>query len=89
MVEVPVKLYIGSLLKQAKEALHPTALLASSTKTAALTALAERLTEQEEALLEANRLDVEAVGKGLEREAARRAVERLRLHADEIGRAHV
>jgi glutamate-5-semialdehyde dehydrogenase len=86
MVEVPVKLYIGSLLKQAKEAVHPTALLASATKTAALTALAERLTEQEEALLEANRLDVEAVGKGLEREAARRAVERLRLHADDVKR---
>src|SRR2546427_8010167 len=65
MVEVPVKIYITNLLKTAREATRPLALLSSVTKTKALLAMADRLMVDEEVILEANRQDVEAVGKNL------------------------
>ncbi|TLY42096.1 MAG: glutamate-5-semialdehyde dehydrogenase, partial [Nitrospirae bacterium] len=59
MVEVPVKIYITNLLKTAREAARPLALLSSVTKTKALLAMADRLMADEEVILEANRQDVE------------------------------
>ncbi|MBI4400927.1 MAG: glutamate-5-semialdehyde dehydrogenase [Nitrospirae bacterium] len=88
MVEVPVKIYMTNLAKKAREAVRPLALLSSAIKNAALQAMADRLLADEEQILEANRLDVEAVGKNLEgetnKDTIRSAVERVRLTSDAL-----
>lgn len=84
MVEVPTKIYMTNLLKQARAAARPMALLSGVTKDRALLAMADRLMSEEEALLEANRKDVEMVGKNLDRETAREMIERVRLSVDTI-----
>ncbi len=88
MVEVPHKIYMENLAKKAREAARPLSLLSSVIKNNALLAMADRLLEQEEALLEANLQDVETVGKNLAGESnkdrVKEAVERVRLSADTI-----
>ena len=88
MVEVPIKIYVTNLAKKAKEASRPLALLPSSTKTKALLAMADRLEAQESAILDANREDVESVGKKLEgettKDTVKEAVDRVRLSADDL-----
>src|SRR2546430_4904924 len=88
MVEVPVKIYITNLLKTAREAARPLALLSSVTKTKALLAMADRLMADEEVILEANRQDVEAVGKTLvgetNKNTVKEAVESVRLTGEAI-----
>jgi glutamate-5-semialdehyde dehydrogenase len=88
MVEVPTKMYIERLAKQAREAMRPLALLATTVKNRALVAMAERLERDTDRILEANRDDVEAVGKTLEGESnkdrVKAAVERTRLTAEDL-----
>lgn len=84
MVEVPIKIYINNLTKKARAAARPVALLSTTVKNQALLEMAQRLTANEEAILEANREDVEAVGKTLDREANKEAVERISLTAESI-----
>ena len=84
MVEVPVKIYVTNLAKKAAESAKAMALLPTPVKNRALSELADRLMADEDRLLEANRLDVESVGKGMERLAAKQAVERVRLTADSV-----
>ena len=88
MVEVPVKIYVTSILKKAREAARPLALLSSATKDKALQAMADRLMADEEVILEANRQDVEAVGKTLagetNKDTVKQAVERVRLTDETI-----
>ena len=89
MVEVPVKMYMQNLAKKAREMVKPMALLAAPVKDKALRAMADRLVEGEEAILAANKLDVEAIGKLLgesptNKDEIRGAVDRLRLTADSI-----
>src|SRR2546430_9049076 len=88
MVEVPVKIYITNLLKTAREAARPLALLSSVTKTKALLAMADRLMADEEVILEANRQDVEAVGKTLvgetNKDTGKEAGGRVRLTGEAI-----
>src|SRR2546422_10251119 len=83
MVEVPVKIYITNLLKTARQAARPLSLVSSVTKTKALLAMADRLMADEEVILEANRQDVEAVGKTLvgetNKETGKEGVERVPL----------
>ncbi len=89
MVEVPVKMYMQNIAKKAREMVKPMALLATPVKDKALRAMADRLVEGEEAILAANKLDVEAIGKLLgesptNKDQIRGAVDRLRLTADSI-----
>ncbi|MGH7250580.1 MAG: glutamate-5-semialdehyde dehydrogenase [Nitrospiraceae bacterium] len=88
MVEVPVKIYITNLLKQARGAVRHLALLPSVTKNRALLGMVERLMADEEVILEANRQDVEAVGKTLvgetNKDTVKEAVERVRLTDEAI-----
>src|SRR5881409_3461112 len=75
MVEVPVKIYITNLLKTARQAARPLA-------------MADRLMADQEVILEANRQDVEAVGKTLvgetNKDTVKEAVERVRLTDEAI-----
>lgn len=88
MVEVPVRIYMTNLAKKAREAARPLSLLASTTKTLALHAMADRLLAEEEAILAANLDDVESVGKKLEgetnKDTVKEAVERVRFTADDL-----
>lgn len=88
MVEVPVKIYIDKLLKKAREAVKPLALLSGPIKNKALRAMADRLLADEEAILAANEQDVETVGKTMAgetgRDRIREAVARLRTTADDV-----
>ncbi|MGQ0810343.1 MAG: glutamate-5-semialdehyde dehydrogenase [Nitrospiraceae bacterium] len=88
MVEVPVKIYIDKVLKQARNVAKPLALLPAGIKNKALLAMAARLAADEETILEANLQDVESVGKTLQgetnRDRVKEAVDRLRLTADSI-----
>ena len=89
MVEVPVKIYIQNIAKKAREAVRPMALLTGPVKDKALRAMADRLEEGKDGILEANKQDSEAVGKSLmetvtSRDQIREAVERLRTTEDSI-----
>jgi len=89
MPEVPVKMYIDKLLKTCRDVVGPLALLSGPVKEKALRAMADRLEQDEEQILAANKLDVEAVGKTLLGEGARgervkEAVARVRMTADDV-----
>lgn len=90
MVEVPVKMYIDRLVKKARGAGRPMASLASKAKGEALHGMADRVLAEEDALLEANRRDVERVGKTLEgetnRERVKSAVDRVTVTAEDLKR---
>ena len=89
MVEVPVKMYIQNIAKKAREAVRPMALLTGPVKDQALRAMADRLEEGKDRILEANKQDSEAVGKTMQdsatsRDQIRDAVERLHTTEDSI-----
>ena len=84
MVEVPVKIYIANIAKKARQAARAMGLLSGAVKNKALQKMADRVEAGEGELLDANQQDVETVGKNLDREAAREAVERVRLLHDAI-----
>ncbi len=88
MSQVPVKIYIEKLLKSCRDVARTMALLSGPVKERALRAMADRLVEDEEKILSANKLDVEAVGKTLEEETTkdrvREAVARVRMTSDDV-----
>ena len=88
MVEIPVKLYLDKLAKQAKQAARPLATLDGRVKTNALHTMADHLLAKVEEILEANRQDVEHAGNTLEgeanRERVKEAVDRITLTADDV-----
>lgn len=88
MPEVPVKMYIDKLLKSCRDVTRPLALLSGPVKDRALRAMADRLQEDEETILEANEQDVEAIGKSLEGQSSgerlKEAVKRVRMTADDV-----
>lgn len=88
MPEVPVKLYIDKILKNIRTATKPLALLSGPVKEMALHAMADRLAMNAEAILAANEVDVDALGKMQEsdqtKETLRAAVARVRMTADDV-----
>lgn len=88
MVEVPVKMYLSSLLKKARESVTPMALLSGPVKEATLRTVAGLIAERTEDLLAANQADVLAVGKSLEgekdKDRVKAAVNRVRLTEDDL-----
>ena len=88
MVEVPVKLYLDKVLKSAREAVRPFALMTGPARDKALRGMATAIAEAEEDILAANEKDVDAVGKSMtgyeNRERVRDAVARVRMTADDV-----
>lgn len=87
MVEVPVKLYMERMLKAARHATRLMAQLSTVTKNKVLLAVADRLDEQEEAIVDLNERDVKAAGKSLEgenKDRVKEAVDRVRLKTDDL-----
>jgi glutamate-5-semialdehyde dehydrogenase len=82
-------MYIQNLAKKAREVVKPMALLPTPVKDKALRAMADKLAEGADAILAANKQDIETVGKSLleaqtNKDTIRAAVERVRLTADSI-----
>lgn len=88
MVEVPVKMYVANLLKQAREAVRALALMDGLRKDLVLITLADRLEAGRDEFLAANKEDVLAVGKFLEgekdKDRVKAAVDRVRLSEEEV-----
>lgn len=88
MPEVPVKIYLDKLLKQARQCVKPVSLLPGPVKAKALHMMAARVADDEDKILAANEEDVEAVGKSLagetNRERVREAVARVRMSAEDV-----
>ncbi|MDH5564039.1 MAG: glutamate-5-semialdehyde dehydrogenase [Nitrospirota bacterium] len=84
MVEVPLKLYMQELLKQAKARARPMASLTSQQKNQALQAMADALEAQSADILEANEQDLELISKVGDKQIHRHAVERIRITPETI-----
>jgi glutamate-5-semialdehyde dehydrogenase len=84
MVEVPTKIYMTTLAKRARDAARAVSLVDGRVREGSLRAMADALEAGQEQILEANKKDVDAVGHTLEREAARDAVERVRLSSEQL-----
>ena len=80
MVEVPLKLYVQSLLKQAKAVARSMACLSSQQKNQALQAMADALVAKTSDILAANERDLESISKDLDQQTHRQAVERIRIN---------
>jgi len=84
MVEVPVKLYVQGLLKEAKAVARSMAGISSQQKNQALQAMADALDAQKTKILEANARDLEAISKEGDKQVYRQAVARIRMDEDTI-----
>ncbi len=80
MVEIPLKLYVQGLLKQAKAASRSMACVSSQTKNQVLEAMAEGLLDDKPEILSANEKDLDAISKDLDQQAHRQAIERIRIN---------
>jgi glutamate-5-semialdehyde dehydrogenase len=78
---IPIPEYVNELVTRAKQAAARLATLSTVVKNRALLAMAEALEAQQEALLAANELDLEAFGTEPEKKAM---ADRLRLTAERI-----
>jgi glutamate-5-semialdehyde dehydrogenase len=78
---VPIPEYVNELVTRAKHAAGRLAILSTAVKNRALLAMAESLEAQQDALLAANELDLEAFGTAPEKKAM---ADRLRLTAKRI-----
>lgn len=84
MVEIPVKLYVQGLLKQAKVVARPMACLSSQKKNRALQAMADALVDQTSNILDANGQDLENIPRDEGQQAHRQAAERIRITEDDV-----
>ena len=80
MVEVPVKLYVQGLLKQAKAVARPMACLSSQQKNQALQAMADALVAQTSDILEANERDLQLIPNDEGQQSHRQAVDKIRIN---------
>ena len=87
-LEIPSKLYIDKLLKNSRTLSRQVARLSTAVKSSALHAMADRISADESAILEANAKDIETLGKSLDtadtRNRMKAAVARVRVTADNI-----
>ncbi|MDF2460400.1 MAG: proA [Nitrospira sp.] len=88
MPEVPVKLYLDKILKVCRNAVRKTSVLTGPVKDRALRAMADRVAQDEAAILSANERDVDALGKSFGSEVSKdrlkAAVARVRMTADDV-----
>src|SRR6478609_8007793 len=88
MPEVPVKRYLDKILKTCRGHVSRLGLIAGPVKDRALHAMADRLTRDEEAILAANEIDVDALGKSfgsdLNKDRLKAAVARVRMVAEDV-----
>ncbi len=84
MVELPLKLYVQNLLKQAKAAERSMGWLSTSVKNQVLQAMVDTLGTNTSAILAANEKDLEGLAKDGDRQTYRQAIERVRITEETI-----
>lgn len=88
MPEVPVKLYLDKILKVCRSAVRKVSVIPGPVKDRALRAMADRVAQDEAAILLANERDVDALGKSFGSEVSKdrlkAAVARVRMTADDV-----
>ena len=85
MVEVPVKIYITNLAKQAKAAAKPFSRISGEVRQRVLLEIADELDAHRETILEANKEDIAGVSKELPTDDYRKTLDRVRLDDEIIG----
>ena len=71
MPEVPVKLYLDKILKICRNAVRKVSVIPAPVKDRALRAMADRVAQDEAAILSANERDVDALGKSFGSEVSK------------------
>jgi len=84
MVEIPVKMFVQGLLREAKESVRSMSCLSSSTKAQVLEAMADSLVAHSSEILEGNETDLERISKDLDQQAYREMVEKIRISAETV-----
>ena len=84
VVEVPLKLYIQGLAKQAHAAARPLSLMIGRDRTLALTAMADRLEVSTEDVLEANRRDLDAIPREWATDDYRKARDQIAVTEEQV-----
>ncbi len=84
MVEVPLKLYVQELVKQAKQSVGPMMNVGPSIKSKAFEGMKEALESQKDEILKANDQDLEKISKDIGHQAYREAVDRVKLTEDHL-----
>ena len=84
MVEVPVKMYVQALAKDAKNTAGPLSQLPNKVRSQALLAMMDKLSDSKQSIIDVNRQDLDAVSKDLDPGAYRQAVDRVRVTEETI-----
>ncbi|WP_454061821.1 glutamate-5-semialdehyde dehydrogenase [Candidatus Nitrospira salsa] len=79
MVEIPAKIYVQGLAKQAKKAARALARLSSQAKAQGLEAMLSAFYENKQTFLDANRQDLEQISKDMDKQIYRQIIERVKL----------
>ena len=86
MVEVPAKMYAQTLAKNAKLVVRPLAQLSGKVRAQALESMTACLRENQDAIFEANQLDIDAISKELDPQIYRQMLDRVRVTEESIDR---
>jgi len=84
MVEVPVKMYVQSLAKNAKKAAGSLSQLPNKVRSQALLAMKDKLSDSKQSIIDANRQDLDAITKELDPGAYRQAMDRVQVTEETI-----
>ena len=84
MIEVPLKLYIQGLAKQANAAARPLSLMTSHDRTLALRAMADRLESSVEDVLAANKRDLDAIPRDGATDDYRKARDHISVTEEQV-----
>ena len=84
MVELPVKMFVQNILREAKDSVRAMSCLSSHSKIQGLELMAEALKRHSSDILEGNERDLERISKDLDQQAYRAMVERVRISEDTI-----
>ncbi len=85
MVEIPLKLYIQGLARQANVATRPLSLMTGHDRTLALRAMADGLEASEEDVLAANKQDLDAIPREWSTDDYRKARDQISVTEEHVG----
>ncbi|NKB82552.1 MAG: glutamate-5-semialdehyde dehydrogenase [Nitrospirales bacterium] len=84
MVEIPLKMYVQNLAKQARESMRAVGLLSGVSRVHLLFAVAEHLDAHIDEIFQANRADLDVIPKDGDMSVYRQALERVRLTDESV-----
>ena len=84
MVEIPIKMHIQNLAKQAYEAVRPLALISIDQKTQVLEAIGQQLNERVEEIIKGNQKDLDFIPKDWSTDEYRKARDRITVTEETV-----